>query len=125
MLDILSGLAPRTVNLSFPKVKLEAQFGLAAPLQELGMKKAFGDADFSGISTSMDLSISDVIHKTFLDLDENGTEAAAATAVVMRDSAAAVDVVNVSFDRPFVVSIVDKKTKTLVFLGRILEPKTE
>jgi serpin B len=124
-LSILAGLAPRAVNLSFPKLKLEAEFSLVAPLEALGMKKAFGDADFSGISTSMDLSISDVVHKTFLDLDENGTEAAAATAVEMRDSAAPIDIVNVSFDRPFIVSIVDKKTKTLVFLGRILEPKAQ
>lgn len=126
VLDILAGLETTSVNLAFPKLKVEADFRLSAPLEELGMKKAFklGEADFSGITTRTQLAITDVFHKTLLTVDENGTEAAAATAVVAGNlSAGPVDVVKMSVDRPFLTAIVDNKTKTLVFLGRILEPK--
>lgn len=124
VLDVLAGLQSKEVNLSFPKLKLESAFSLLPPLRELGMKTAFTNADFSGITTAADLHISDVLHKTFLSIDEKGTEAAAATAVVMNDTAAPVDPpVQLNIDRPFITAIVDRPTNTLVFLGRILEPK--
>jgi serpin B len=122
MLEVLASLQSRAVNLSFPKLKLEASFQLKEPLTDLGMKKAFTDADFSGMSTTMGLVIDDVVHKTFLSLDENGTEAAAATAVLAGEMSALVDIVNLNVDRPFITAIVDNKTRTLVFFGRIMAP---
>ena len=86
------------------------------------MKRAFDGADFSGISTTAGLVVDDVLHKTFLALDENGTEAAAATAVVIKEMSAPVDPVKMTVDQPFITAIVDRQTKTLVFLGRVLEP---
>jgi serpin B len=66
--------------------------------------------------------VRDVLHKTFLELDENGTEAAAATAVVVAGRASApIDPVTVTVDRPFLTAIVDRQTRTLVFLGRVTE----
>ena len=71
-------------------------------------------------------NIEEILHKTFLDLDENGTEAAAATAVVNAGTSANPDAPAVmKVDRPYLMAIVDNQTKTLAFLGRILEPKAK
>ena len=124
VLDVLAGLARRDVQLSLPKLKLESTFALKAPLQSLGMKEAFEQsADFSGISAADKLRVDDVLHKTFLQVDEEGTEAAASTAVTVVTTSAPVDVITMKVDRPFLVAIVDRATKTLVFVGRVLEPK--
>ncbi|MBX3200501.1 MAG: serpin family protein [Labilithrix sp.] len=127
MLDVLAGLEAQQVRLSLPKFKLESGSSLKAPLESLGMKRAFQDdqADLTGISTAAPLVVKDVIHKTFVEIDENGTEAAAATAVIVGEpTSAPVDEPAVmTVDRPFVVAIVDRATKNLVFVGRILEPK--
>lgn len=127
VLDVLAGLRTKPVQLSFPKAKLDAAFSLRKPLESLGMKAAFlDDADFSGIATSEPLQISAVLHQTFLAIDENGTEAAAATAAAVGGRTSApepVEVVKMSVDRPYVIAIVDRQTKALLFLGRILQPK--
>jgi len=125
VLDVMAGLASQKVNLSFPKLKLDASLSLKDPLKSLGMKQAFEGANFRGISSSIDLQIKDVLHKTFLQVDENGTEAAAATAVIVGEATSAPvgEPIAMKVDRPFVIAIVDKQTKTLVFLGRILLPK--
>lgn len=123
VLDILGRLQPREVDLGFPKLKVESAMSLKAPLQSLGMNQAFDrSADFSGMSTAEKLRISDVLHKTFLQIDEKGTEAAAATAVTVVLTSLPTDVITMKVDRPFFVAIVDRATKTLVFFGRILEP---
>ena len=113
VLDILAGLEMKEVNLHFPKLKLDGHFGLKEPLKSLGMKQAFdGSADFSGISTTEPLRVANVLHKTFLELDENGTEAAAATAVIFDHKSARVDPpVVMKVDRPFITAIVDRQTK--------------
>lgn len=126
VLDMLAGLRSREVKLAFPKTKLDGTFELTPALQAMGMKKAFDSsaADFTGIAHDS-LFVKAVLHKTFLDLDENGTEAAAATAVVGGTTSAPVDPPAVmDVDRPYILAIVDRETKTLVFLGRIMEPKT-
>jgi serpin B len=124
VLDILAGLEPQQVNLAFPKLKLEGTFGLKQPLQALGMEKAFTNAaDFSGMSTAERLKVEDVVHKTFVAIDENGTEAAAATAVIAVPTSLPPPPIEVNIDRPFIMAIMDRPTKTVVFLGRILEPK--
>ncbi len=124
VLDILAGLKSEDIKLSLPKLKVEADFSLREPLEALGMKKAFTDgADFA-ISKSDPVSIAAVIHKTFLEVDENGTEAAAATAVVGKTTSVPIgEPKSMKVDRPFLTAIVDRQTKTLVFVGRILEPK--
>lgn len=123
VLDILASLEKTQVRLSFPKLKLEVAVGLKAPLTALGMNRAFtGGADFSGMSTAAPLQVRNVLHKTFLEVDERGTEAAASTAVTSMNSSASVGV-EMKVDRPFIAAIVDRPTKTLLFLGRILEPK--
>ena len=85
-IDWLPKLAPRRVAVALPEFKVEAGFELQDALQSLGMKDAFSDdrADFSGMTGTRDLSIAKAIHKAFVDVNEEGTEAAAATAVVMK-----------------------------------------
>ncbi|MDB4933966.1 MAG: hypothetical protein JWP87_938 [Labilithrix sp.] len=126
VLDVLAGLREKPVRLSFPKAKLHQAFELKGPLESLGMKHAFEGADFTGIAQLEELQISEVFHQTFLAVDEGGTEAAAATAVVIDAASSAgppVDIVKMQVDRPYVVAIVDRQTKTLLFMGRILDPK--
>ncbi len=124
LISILDALETKEVSLAFPKLKLEGAFSLQRSLASLGMESAFTSrADFSGITTAERLAVTDVLHKTFLELDERGTEAAAATAVVFERMSAPAEPVVMSVDRPFLLGIVDRQTKTFVFLGRILEPK--
>lgn len=124
VLDILASLETKTLHLFFPKLKTEAAFSLAEPLKALGMRRAFEPgADFSGMSASERLFVSDVVHKTFLEIDERGTVAAAATGVGMMNSSLPPPPPVMVVDRPFIAAIVDRPTKTLLFLGRILEPK--
>lgn len=129
VLDIASKTAATPVRLSYPKHHLEGDFDLVKPLESLGMRAAFGDgapADFTGILTSEPLQITGVVQKTFLDVDEDGTEAAAATGVVGgATSAPQPPDTTLTIDRPFIEAIIDNATKTLVFVGRIVEPQTK
>jgi serpin B len=110
------------VSIHLPRFKMETKYQLAEPLSAMGMPLAFSpDADFSGISTQSKLFISEVIHQAFVNVNESGTEAAAATAVVVRDTAAA-EFVEVSFDRPFLFFIRDDATGSVLFLGRVSDP---
>jgi serpin B len=121
---VLDSLVPQRVELGMPKFREEGAFGLKKALQDLGMQSAFGNADFSGLSTKEALQLTDVLHKTFLDIDEEGTEATAATAVIAGKTSAPADPpVKMTIDRPFFVTIIDRATKTPVFFGRVLEPK--
>lgn len=124
VLAIESSLQPTDLWLSYPKHHVEATFDLEPALQALGMNAAFtAAADFSGISKTP-LYIDKVRQKTFVDVDEVGTEAAAATIIAFADGGASLlPPTHLSVDRPFIEAIVDKKTKSLVFLGRVVEPK--
>jgi serpin B len=124
MEQVLASLKPARVDLSLPKFEFEAEFALKDALQALGMPAAFGDqADFSGIDGSRDLRIAEVVHKAFVAVDEAGTEAAAATAVIVATRAMLPeDVVTVTVDRPFLFLIRDNATGTVLFLGRVLRP---
>jgi len=120
---ILKDLAPRQVALSMPKFEFESSFSLVDALAAMGMPDAFsGNADFSGMTGSRDLFISDVVHKAFISVDEAGTEAAAATAVIMALSAAPVEPAKVTIDRPFIFAIRDLETGALLFVGRVVDP---
>ena len=121
---ILSNLQPTSVTLSLPKFKFESEFGLADQLKALGMPDAFDPdiADFSGMSERNDLYISAVLHKAFVAVDEKGTEAAAATAVIVGVTSAPVFDVTLTIDRPFIFLIRDIPTGQILFVGRVLNP---
>ncbi len=120
---ILAEMTSREVNLSMPKFTFESEFGLGETLKILGMPLAFSsDADFSGITGGRDLFISDVIHKSFVAVDEEGTEAAAATAVVFEATAIPAEPVIMTIDRPFLFMILDHQTNTILFIGRVTDP---
>ena len=118
----ISELQKYEVDLWLPKFRTEKSYQLAEVFKALGVKKAFtNDADFSGISNSERLKIDSVIHKTFIDVDEEKTEAAAVTAIpMMRATAAPIQTPRAVFhaDRPFVYFIMDNKTGTILFIGR-------
>jgi serpin B len=114
-------LTPRQVYLTLPKFSYESEFSLARTLAAMGMPNAFGPADFSGMDGTQNLFISDVFHKAIVVADEAGTEAAAATAVVVGESLPMVDV-TLTIDRPFVFLIHDRETGTILFLGRVVTP---
>jgi len=119
--QLLGGLGGGEVALTLPKFKMESSFQLKEALSKLGMGSAFGGADFSGIDGGRSLQISDVIHKSFISVDEAGTEAAAATAVPMAGAVPG-GPKSVSFDRPFLFVIRDLPTKAILFVGRVAEP---
>jgi serpin B len=121
--DIVSALAPRQVNVAMPKFGTETKVELGPVLAALGMPTAFTDAaDFSGITKEEPLLISAVIHQANIDVDENGTEAAAATAVVVRAASAPLDPVALTVDHPFLFALRDTESGAVLFLGRITEP---
>ena len=131
--DIAEDLESRFVHLSMPRFEMESSFSLPDTLKTMGMPDAFDGtaADFSGIDgrvcqTGGDtcLLITDVLHKAFVSVDEAGTEAAAATAVIigltgLREEPEPVELV---IDRPFIFLIRDHTTGAILFLGRVLEP---
>lgn len=125
VLDVFESLETKALDLYLPKTKTEGAFALRPALGSLGMKRAFDEeaADFSGLSSTEELFIKDVVHKTFLQIDERGTVAAAATGVGFSNSSAPPPPPVMKIDRPFLAAIIDRPTKTLLFLGRILEPK--
>jgi serpin B len=119
------GLATDTeIQLTMPKFKFHTQAGLADALKILGMPAAFDPeaADFSGMTKQEALHISDVIHKAYIAVDEEGTEAAAATAAIMRATAAPVQTIQLTIDRPFLFALRDLDTGTILFLGRVADP---
>ncbi len=118
----VAALADRTVALKLPKFEARTQARLDEILKSLGLGIAFsGDADFSGMTGTKDLAITAVVHEAVVKTDEAGTEAAAATAVVVgRTSLPQYLEVN----RPFVFVIRDRATSTVLFVGRISHPGT-
>lgn len=123
--SLLRSMKPEELNIKIPKFKFIFSSDLTKQLIDLGIKSAFTtSADFSGISKSQNLYISDVIHKAYIDVNETGTEAAASTSVGFTTTAFnPFPVKNFIADRPFVFAIMDNKTKTLLFLGKILNPQ--
>jgi serpin B len=122
--DIISGLQSTEVALTVPKFEFDSDFSLKDTLAEMGMPIAFsGGADFSGMTGNPELAISEVLHKAFVSVDEAGTEAAAATAVIMRLTAVPGESsVNVTIDHPFIFLIRDIETGAILFVGRVLNP---
>jgi serpin B len=116
--------APGSVDLTLPSWTFRTAAPLKGPLAEMGMPTAFtDDADFSGMTAEVDLLISEVLHQAFIAVDEDGTEAAAATAVVMRETSAMRPDASVVVDRPFLFVIHDVEHGTPLFVGRVSDPR--
>lgn len=132
----LAKLEGRKIDMQLPKFKLETEYCMNGTLKALGMVRAFtppgqaGGAQFDGMCASQDpankLYIGYVVHKAFVEVNEKGTEAAAATAIVMATAAARAAMPFVPVfraDRPFLFAIRDVKAGTILFLGRLSSPK--
>jgi len=131
----MAGLRQGKVRVALPRFTMTSSFRLEEALKLLGMTDAFsGGANFSGMNGKRDLFISAVIHKAdlfisavihkaFVDVNEEGTEAAAATAVVMMKSAAPRRPVVFRADHPFLFLIRDNRSGSILFLGRVVNPK--
>lgn len=114
------------VSVFLPKFKVEAEFNLNETLSALGMPAAFSNAaDFSGMSSHEGLKIAAVLHKAYVDVNEEGTEAAAATGVIMMPTAMPQPQRIPVFraDHPFLFLIRDNRTGEILFIGRVTEPK--
>jgi serpin B len=121
----VAAMKPEQVNLKLPKFKVTSEFSLKKVLSDMGMPIAFGGgADFTGISTQSKLFIQEVVHKAFVDVNEAGTEAAAATAVIVGDKAGPPPA-KLAFhvNRPFVFLLYDNHTGSILFTGRVANPK--
>ena len=118
----LAQLHLQPVRVALPRFALDARFDLARTLEEMGMTDAFNGAraDFSGMTGRRELWIDEVIHQARVEVNEEGTEAAAATAVVMRKGPPIADFVT---DHPFLFLIRHRPTGSILFLGRVLNPR--
>lgn len=135
-LDMLKrGLRPAKVDVSLPKFKLEAKFFMAEDLETMGISSAFSDeqgeggyytkADFSGITGVKNLNIDQLIHQAYIDVNEKGTEVAAATMGFMDipayEPSGALKIFNA--DHPFIFIIQDRETANILFMGRVMDPR--
>ncbi len=125
----LGRLRWREVSVYLPKFRMTSGFSLARTLASMGMPDAFvyRRADFSGIDGTRELFISHVLHKAFVDVNEEGTEAAAATAAVMKPGRRPPGRQRIPpvfrADRPFMFLIRDRRTGSVLFMGRVVNPK--
>ena len=120
-----SGLRKQDVRIYLPRYKLTSQFQLGDVLKAMGMVRAFTprEADLLGMSSEQELFLSAVIHKAFVDVNEEGTEAAAATAVGVKAALAIRQPMVFRADHPFVFLIRDNRTGSILFLGRLVNPR--
>uniref|UniRef100_A0A8C3TN87 Serpin B6 n=1 Tax=Catharus ustulatus TaxID=91951 RepID=A0A8C3TN87_CATUS len=112
------------VNVSLPRFKVEEDYELKPVLSSMGMPEAFesGKADFSGISSGRELVLSEVIHKSLVEVDEEGTEAAAATAMHRFGFSSVMGTAEFTADHPFLFFIRHNKTRSILFCGRFCCP---
>lgn len=120
-------MASQPVDVYIPKFKFDSDYQMNGVLVEMGMKSAFdaNSADFSGMTEHANLYIDQVFHKAWIDVNEEGTEAAAATALVMVPTSALLPPEPKLFraDHPFIFMILDRKTKHILFMGRVSDPR--
>ena len=122
---LLAGTSRHQVTLAMPRFRLETAVDLVPVLRQLGVQEAFSDhADFSGITEAERLAIGAVAHKAYVDVDEQGTEAAAATAISFRPTAVfrAPTPVTMTVDRPFLFAIIHTPTGLPLFVGQVRRP---
>jgi serpin B len=124
--ELERAMADTDVDLGLPRWESDSSIGLAETLRAMGIVDAFDPqvADLSGIAPVDDLHVSDVIHQANVTVDEEGTEAAAATAVVIGVTGAPPELprVTLTVDRPFLYLIQDDATSEILFIGRLLSP---
>lgn len=122
--DVISHLQNSYVEMTIPKFKFVQEFSLPKTLEQMGIRRAFNsrEADFSGIDGKADLFIGDVVHKAYVAVDEKGTEAAAATGIVMMPTAIARMPVQFTADHPFMFLIRSRVTGAILFMGRVWDP---
>jgi serpin B len=119
---IVESLKPANLRLSLPQFEFDAAIQLKEALMDMGMTDAFGDADFSGIDGTLELFIDEIYHQGWLSVDEAGTEAAAASAVVMSRKGMPIVEVELEVNRPFLYLIRDNQTGAILFLGHVVNP---
>ena len=123
--SIIGGLRFADVTLRMPRFKIDpaGSVSLKSPLIDLGMTDAFDllRADFTGIGCCPSLYITEVLHKAFIAVDEAGTEAAAATAVILGPTSVP-EPVEMTIDRPFIFLIRDRPSGAVLFFGRLVDP---
>lgn len=126
-LEIINkGIQLHKIKMSIPKFSFESELNLKEFLFKMGMEQAFtNDANFSGMTKENDLRIDDVIHKAYIEVNETGTEAAAATAVTMalKTALEEEDIIQFVADHPFLYLIMDKSTGGIIFIGRFVNPE--
>ncbi len=112
------------IRVHLPKFKLQVERSLSEILQEMGMSSVFQEkkADLTGMSSQDGLSISAVVHKAFIEVNEEGTEAAAATAVCLVGCALRLEFQSFTADHPFMFFIRHNPTNSILFLGRFRGP---
>ncbi|MGE5124317.1 MAG: serpin family protein [Acidobacteriaceae bacterium] len=123
--SIMDNLLTNAVILKMPRFSVESSFSLGDTLANMGMPDAFtaSQADFSGMDGLRDLYISSVIHKAYASVDEDGTEAAAATIAIMSLTGISQgEPVSLTIDRPFIFIIYDRPTQSILFAGRVTNP---
>ena len=122
--QITNGMSVKTVALSVPRFSFETTYQFKDTLSEMGMIDAFKAelADLSGMDGTLKLNVDNVYHKAFVAVDEKGTEAAAASAVVVVGESAIMNDINLTVDRPFIFAILDKPSGTILFMGRVVNP---
>ena len=112
-------------DVSMPKFKIESRFEMKKTLMEMGINAAFSkSADFSKMNGKSNLMIDEVIHKSFVEVSEKGTEAAAATAVIVREKSMVIkDNPKITVNRPFVFVIKENKNNAILFVGKYVKPE--
>jgi len=118
--ELRNALTKQKVDVYIPKFKFETKYFMKETLMEMGMSSAFGGADFSGMNGTKNLFIDNVIHQAFVEVNEEGTEAAAATALVMKEAISEKIVFNA--DHPFIFMIQERETGNILFMGRVFDP---
>jgi len=123
-IEILNKASTKWVSLAIPKIQLDGNYELSGALKDAGLRTAFSnDADFFGISNEKPLQLGQVLHKTWIKLDEEKTEAAAASAATIMIGAGTTAPLKVfTADHPFVFFILDNRTDAIVFIGRYVMP---
>ncbi|RLG98909.1 serpin family protein, partial [Candidatus Bathyarchaeota archaeon] len=125
--SVNNSLKWESVNVSIPRFTMDVRYRLNRYLKAMGMKTAFSTAaDFSGITGKRDLFISLVIHRAYINVHEEGTEAAAATGVTMELTAVRPEkIYQFRADHPFLFFIIHKNTGAILFAGRLSKPETK
>ena len=126
--DVLSSLSYQKMNISFPKFTFETKIKDLVDIfqKHFGIKEVFKNADLSGISEKEALRVSEIIHQSFINVNENGTEAAAATVIIMDESFDEnPELIEVKINQPFLFLIYDETNDLVLFMGRMVAPKDD